>query len=223
MRLLIVEDNADLSDALRAAFARRSVACDFADCAGDAAQLIGNTAYSVIILDLGLPDEDGLQLLKRLRAEGRVEPVIILTARSSPEMRIEGLRGGADDYLVKPFLFDELHARIEAILRRQGGYVPRCIEVGDVALDTETREVSVCGTQVEMSAREVELLEILLRRHSHVTPKRVLEDQLFGAGDALGSNAVEVYVHRIRKKLESASRNVTVKTVRGVGYLLMAR
>ena len=222
MRVLIVEDSAALACELRAAFARRNMHCDIATCAGDAEQLIYTTSYSAIILDLGLPDEDGLALLRRLRRRGRVEPCVILTARSEAAMRVEGLNGGADDYVAKPFLFDELKARIDAILRRQGGYVDRLIQVAGIALDVETREVRVGKKQLDTSAREIELLEILMRRAGHVVPKRVLEDLLFGAGDTLESNAVEVYVHRLRRKLERAGGTTNIRTVRGVGYLLSA-
>ncbi|HJQ18347.1 MAG TPA: response regulator [Allosphingosinicella sp.] len=222
MRLLIVEDSVALANELRAAFARRNMHCDVAHNAGDAEQLVHTINYAAIVLDLGLPDEDGLTLLKRLRSTGRVEPCIILTARSEAAMRVTGLTWGADDYVVKPFLFDELKARIDAILRRQGGYIDRQLKVAQVTLDSETREVCVDGVLLDLSSREAELLEILMRRVDHVVPKRVLEDQLFGAGDALGSNAVEVYVHRIRRKLEERSARIQVQTVRGVGYLLSA-
>jgi two-component system response regulator TctD len=222
MRLLIVEDSVALAVELSAAFARRNMACDIAGSAGDAEQLIQTTSYAAIVLDLGLPDEDGLSLLKRLRARGRAEPCIILTARSEAAMRVEGLTGGADDYVVKPFLFDELKARIDAILRRQGGYVDRLIRAGQLSLDTEAREVRVAGTLLDLSVREVELLEILVRRAGHVVPKRLLEDQLFGAGDTLGSNAVEVYIHRLRRKLDDSGAGIAIQTVRGVGYLLRA-
>jgi DNA-binding response OmpR family regulator len=220
MRLLIVEDDADLADALMTAFDRHDIHCDHAASAGDALQMAKATGYSLIVLDLGLPDEDGLTLIKAMRSRAMVEPVIILTARSDVSTRLVGLRSGADDFIVKPFNFDELHARIEAVLRRQGGYVDRRMGIGDLSLDTETRELMIRGEQVSMSLRETELLEILLRRSEHVTPKRILEDQLFGSGDTLGSNAVEVYVHRIRRKLQSRSLNVELQTVRGIGYIL---
>lgn len=222
MRLLIIEDSVALASELGAAFARRSMHCDIAHNAGDAEQLVQTTSYAAIVLDLGLPDEDGLTLLKRLRARGHVEPCVILTARSEAAMRVTGLTSGADDYVVKPFLSDELKARIDAILRRQGGYVDRQLKVARLTLDIETREASVDGALLDLSTREAELLEILMRRAEHVVPKRLLEDQLFGAGDALGSNAVEVYVHRVRRKLEERTPSVRVQTVRGVGYLLTA-
>jgi len=172
-----------------------------------------------MVLDLGLPDEDGLTLLRRLRAQRRTVPVIVLSARGAGEMRVLGLESGADDYLVKPFLFVELHARLSAILRRQGGYVEDVLRAADLTLDTRSREVRAAGAPVPLSVREIELLELLMRRAGHVVPKRVLADQLFGAGDALGSNAVDVYVHRVRRKLEDCAA-VKVQTVRGIGYML---
>lgn len=222
MRLLIIEDSNTLANQLAAAFARRNMPCDIANCAGDAEHLIQTTSYAAILLDLGLPDEDGLTLLRRLRSNGWTEPCIILTACSDPAKRIEGLTIGADDYVVKPFLFAELKARIDAIFRRQERYVDRLLKVGHVTLDGDTREVRIADAPIELTAREVELLEMLLRRVDHVVPKRVLEDQLFGAGGALGSNAVEVYVHRIRRKIGGDMSGVRIRTVRGVGYLLSA-
>jgi two-component system response regulator TctD len=220
MRLLIVEDNRELAEAIADGFARRHVSSDIATTAEYAEHLFTTFDYAAMVLDLGLPDDDGLNLVKRLRAAGHVQPLIILTARNEPERRVEGLLAGADDYLAKPFLFDELHARLEAILRRSGGYIGRQLELGDLSFNPATRELSVAGSPIDASLRETELLEILLRRKEHLVPRRVMEDQLFGCGDSLGSNAVEVYVHRIRRKLERHSAGVQIKTVRGVGYML---
>jgi len=219
VRLLIVDDNRELAEALAAAFLKRDIRCDIAGTARDAEQLATTTDYAAMVLDLGLPDEDGLTLLRRLRAQRRTVPVIVLSARGAGEMRVLGLESGADDYLVKPFLFVELHARLSAILRRQGGYVEDVLRAADLTLDTRSREVRAAGAPVPLSVREIELLELLMRRAGHVVPKRVLADQLFGAGDALGSNAVDVYVHRVRRKLEDCAA-VKVQTVRGIGYML---
>ena len=221
MRLLIVEDNRELAQAIADGLARRHIASDIATTAESAEHLFRTVNYAAMVLDLGLPDEDGINLVRRLRSAGHLQPLIILTARNEPERRVEGLLAGADDYLAKPFLFDELHARLEAILRRSSTYVGRHLELADLSLNTATRELSVGGAMVEASLRETELLEILLRRKEHLVPRRVMEDQLFGSGDALGSNAVEVYVHRVRRKLERHSAGVRIKTVRGVGYMLM--
>jgi two-component system response regulator TctD len=221
MRLLIVDDNRDLAQALADGLSRRHIASDIATTAESAEHLFTTVDYSALILDLGLPDDDGLNLLKRLRAAGHSQPLIVLTARDDSEIRVDALLAGADDYIAKPFLFDELHARLAAVLRRSGGYVGRQLELGDLALDTATRELSVGGTMIEASMRETELLEILLRRKERLVPRRVMEDQLFGAGDTLGSNAVEVYVHRVRRKLEKRSASVRIRTVRGIGYMLV--
>ncbi|OJU19220.1 MAG: DNA-binding response regulator [Sphingomonas sp. 66-10] len=220
MRLLVVEDNIELAQAIGEAFAARHLHCDLAHNAGDADILIRTTRYALVILDLGLPDEDGLDLLKRLRAAQRSEPIIILTARGEVENRLGGLRAGADDYMSKPFHFDELHARVLAILRRDSGYKDRLLRAGTLELDTEARQFRAEGAALEFSVREGELLELLMRQPNRVVPKRVLEDQLFGAGDSLGSNAVEVYIHRIRRHLKEAGLALTVQTVRGVGYML---
>ena len=220
MRLLVVEDNIELAQAIGEAFAARHLHCDLAHNAGDAEILIRTTRYALVILDLGLPDEDGLDLLRRLRAAQRSEPVIILTARGEVENRIRGLSAGADDSMSKPFHFDELHARVLAILRRDSGYKDRLLRAGALELDTEARQFHAEGAALEFSVREGELLELLMRQPNRVVPKRVLEDQLFGAGDSLGSNAVEVYIHRIRRHLKDAGLALTVQTVRGVGYML---
>ncbi|MBN8839147.1 MAG: response regulator transcription factor [Sphingomonadales bacterium] len=220
MRLLVVEDNIELAQAIGEAFAARHLHCDLAHNAGDAEIMIRTTRYALVILDLGLPDEDGLDLLRRLRAAQRSEPVIILTARGEVENRIRGLSAGADDYMSKPFHFDELHARVLAILRRDSGYKDRLLRAGALELDTEARQFHAEGAALEFSVREGELLELLMRQPNRVVPKRVLEDQLFGAGDSLGSNAVEVYIHRIRRHLKDAGLALTVQTVRGVGYML---
>ena len=219
MRLLIVDDNRELAEALAAAFLKRDFRCDIAGTARDAERLITGTDYAAVVLDLGLPDEDGLTLLRRLRARHHQVPVIVLSARGAGEMRVLGLESGADDYLVKPFLFVELHARLSAILRRQGGYVEDVLRAADLTLNTRSREVRAGDAPVPMSGREVELLELLMRRAGHVVPKRLLVDQLFGADDAPGSNAIDVYVHRVRRKLEDCAA-VKVRTVRGIGYML---
>ena len=222
MRLLVVEDQRELAQAIAEAFAKHNVHCDLAYSSVDAELMIRSTRYALIVLDLGLPDGDGLDLLRRLRAMQSREPTIILTARSTVESRIEGLTAGADDYLMKPFHFEELLARVHAVLRRDGGYADRLIEAGRLRLDIETRQFTIDGKPFAVSLRAGELLELLMRRLDRVVPKRVLEDQLFGSGDTLGSNAVEVYVHRIRRHLDAAGLSLSVQTVRGVGYMLMS-
>jgi two-component system response regulator TctD len=176
--------------------------------------------YAAIVLDLGLPDEDGLSLLRSIRGRGDSTPVLVLTARDGVSDRVNGLRAGADDYLVKPFAMEELVARLQALLRRPGNLLGRQLSFGNVSLETEGRQVFVDGTLRVFAARETAILEILLRRGGNVVPKRLFEDQLFGLSGDVGSNAVEVYVHRLRKMLSDCGATVKIHTVRGVGYLL---
>ncbi|GAA0308564.1 response regulator transcription factor [Sphingomonas oligophenolica] len=220
MRLLIVEDDRELAAALASAFARRSVSSDRAETAGDAELMLASAHYAAIVLDLGLPDGDGLVLLQHLRAHGNPVPIIILTARSDLGDRVSGLDAGADDYLIKPFEFDELFARLTAVLRRKGGFQGNLLTFGNLQFDIATRELLVDGVVLALSVRETELVELLLRRDGRVVPKRLAEDQLFGMNDNLGSNAVEVYVHRLRQKLERAGAATRIDTIRGVGYLM---
>lgn len=222
MRLLIVEDDADIAQGLAEGFARRGFASDRARTAADAGLMLDAAHYAAVILDLGLPDADGLEFLRGLRARRVTVPVLVLTARGDVRQRIAGLNAGADDYLVKPFDMDELQARLEAVLRRRDGYSGHQLTLGGLTLDLSTREVTVNGAGVALSAREIELLELLLRRAGRVVLKRIAEDQLFGLEDALGSNAIEVYVHRLRRRLEKIDAGVRIETVRGVGYMLRA-
>jgi DNA-binding response OmpR family regulator len=223
MRILLIEDDRALADALTAALCPRGLSVDLARSADEADAYLQQADYAAILLDLGLPDEDGLALLHRMRGRGDTRPVLILTARGTIDARIRGLNEGADDYLVKPFDVDELHARLLAVLRRQGGYLGRSLTCGRLTLDLEIRVAHVEGATIALSVRETELLELLLRRAGNVVPKRIAEDHLFGLGGDLGSNAVEVYVHRLRKKLDEAASGTLIETVRGVGYIIVTK
>jgi DNA-binding response OmpR family regulator len=220
MRLLLVEDNARLLTLTKAALARAGFAADGFATAADAEAALHSIAYSVMILDLGLPDEDGLTLLRRLRTSGDALPVLILTARGGIEERVRGLDAGADDYLVKPFANEELLARIRVLLRRPGSLLSDTLELGTLRLDTASRQVTIHDQAQFLSPREVAVLEILLRRSGRVVAKKLVEDHLFGLSDEVGSNAVEVYVHRLRKQLSEMSADVEIHTIRGVGYLI---
>ena len=222
MRILLVEDDSSLAEALTAAMVQRGLAVDHAASSDEAEAYLGAVTHAAVLLDLGLPDDDGLALLRRMRARGNTCPVLVLTARGGVDVRIRGLHDGADDILVKPFDPDELHARILAVLRRQGGYLGTSLTSGRLRFDVETRVAWVGEQRLTLSMRETELLDLLLRRAGKVVPKRLVEDHLFGVGGDLGSNAVEVYVHRLRKRLEDAGSGVAIETVRGVGYLLRA-
>jgi DNA-binding response OmpR family regulator len=220
MRLLLIEDNERLLALIRSALARAGYAADGFTTAMDAEAALRSVEYSLMILDLGLPDEDGLALLKRLRLMGNSLPILILTARGGIEERVRGLDAGADDYMVKPFANEELIARVRVLLRRPGGLVGDVLELGALRLDVASHQVSVRERTCFLSPREVAVLEILLRRSGRVVNKKLVEDHLFGLSGDVGSNAVEVHVHRLRKMLSDAGATVRIHTVRGVGYLM---
>lgn len=222
MRLLLVEDDRALADLLGQALARRGMACDHAASVADASQMLAAARYAALLLDLGLPDGGGLELVRDLRGRRDPIPVLVLTARSGLGDRVAGLEAGADDYLVKPFAMEELVARLRAVLRRQGGFQGSELVAANLALDVDARACSVDGRPVALSARETELLALLMRRGGQVVTKRLAEDQLFGLSGSGGSNAVEVYVHRLRRRIEEAGAAVRIETVRGIGYVLRA-
>ncbi len=220
MRLLLVEDNADLSATLPVQLGADGFSVDCVETVADARLSLAAAHYAAVILDLGLPDEDGLTLLGEIRRRSDPIPVLILTARSGVADRVNGLRGGADDYLVKPFAYDELVARLEALLRRPNQFIGRTLQFANIALDTQSRQVFVNGTPEVLSSREITVLELLMFRKGQVVPKKLVEDQLYGLSGEVSSNAVEVYVHRLRKQLSDHGAKVRIHTVRGVGYLL---
>lgn len=220
MRVLLVEDSDELVALLRKGLAQGGFSADAVGTAADAGHALGAMRYAAVVLDRGLPDADGLTVVRDMRRRGDATPVLVLTARDGVSDRVSGLRDGADDYLAKPFAMEELVARLQALLRRSDTMPGRQLTFGNVALDTEGRQVSVGGVVRPFPARETAVLEILLRRGGNVAPKRLFEDHLFGLSGEVGSNAVEVYVHRLRRMLADAGATVKVHTVRGVGYLL---
>lgn len=221
MRLLVVEDNAKLSELLAQGLSAAGFESDRVSRLAAAQEALAATTYSAMILDLGLPDGDGRSLVTGLRARGDAIPVLMLTARDGLEDKVSGLAAGADDYLVKPFAFEELVARLRALLRRPGAFLGDSLTAGNVTFDTVARQVFVAGTPASFSAREMALLEILIRRPGRVIPKRMVEDHLFGLTEEIRSNAVEVNVHRLRRQLAETGADIEVHTVRGVGYILM--
>jgi DNA-binding response OmpR family regulator len=220
MRLLLIEDNERLLGLTKSALARAGFDADGVTTAADADAALREIAYSAVVLDLGLPDQDGLVLLRRLRAAGNNTPILILTARGGVEDRVRGLDAGADDYLVKPFAQEELLARIRVLLRRPGGLLGQALDFSNLCLDTVSREVTIGGVPQFLSPREMAVLELLLRRAGRVVPKKVVEDHLFGLGGEVGSNAVEVYVYRLRKQLAEGGADAEIHTIRGIGYLI---
>ena len=222
MRLLLVEDNEELSKLLVKSLGASGFDADAVTTAADALNVLGSTHYAAVILDLGLPDADGSTVLRTLRSRQNAVPVLILTARDGVNDRVAGLRAGADDYLVKPFAVEELVARLEALLRRPGQLLGRSLELGNLALDTVGPQLFIDGKPHMLSARELAVLEILLRCAGRVVSKRLVEDQIFGLSGDVGSNAVEVYVHRLRKSLQDLGATAAIHTIRGVGYLITA-
>jgi DNA-binding response OmpR family regulator len=220
MRILLIEDNDRLSGLLTTGLGQAGFEVDVVTSAADAEAALATNQYPVLVLDLGLPDADGLDFLRDLRRRGDATPVLILTARGGIQDRVKGLQTGADDYLGKPFALEELVARLQALLRRPGQLLGQALVVGNVMLDTEARQVEIGGAAVTLSVREIAVLEILMRRAGKVVSKKLVEDQLFGLSSEIGSNAVEVYVHRVRKQLAEAGAVARIDTVRGVGYMI---
>jgi DNA-binding response OmpR family regulator len=221
MRLLVIEDEARIAEIVRAALLRDGFAVDVLGLCADAREALATTPYDAAILDLGLPDGDGLKLLKELRGKGNVVPVLVLTARDAVEHRVAGLDAGADDYLIKPFAMAELVARTKALLRRPGGALGTTLTLGNIDFDTIGRDLSIGDKTVLMPRREMAILEHLMRRMGRVVPKSVLEDKLYGLDDELESNAIPVHIHHLRRKLADSGATVEIHTVRGIGYLLV--
>jgi DNA-binding response OmpR family regulator len=220
MRLLFVEDNPDLATYTGQSLRDQGFTVDIVDRGEHALAAVGHTRYDALILDLGLPDMSGMQVLKKIREHNADLPVLILTARDGVEDRVAGLNGGADDYLLKPFELIELVARIKALLRRPGGALGLTLHAGNLYFDTVGREVHIGTDAVALSRRELDLLEQLLRRKGRVVPKNVLEETIYGFGEEIASNTIEVALHRLRKNLAKTDAGIQIHTLRGIGYLL---
>jgi DNA-binding response OmpR family regulator len=220
MRLAVVEDNLELAQLLSRGLQEKGYETDVLTTAAEARDAVTSTRYAALVLDLGLPDGDGLSILREIRQRKDPVPILVLTARGGVHDRVNGLRSGADDYLVKPFAFEELLARLEALLRRPGQLLGRSLQVANVVFDTESRQAFIDDKPQVLSARETAVLELLLRRKDRVISKKLVEDHIFGNAGEVASNAVEVYVHRLRKQLAERGAKVQIHTIRGVGYLL---
>ncbi len=220
MRLLVVEDNEELAQLLLTGLESAGFGVDLVAGASEARSVLRGTRYAAVVLDLGLPDGDGLSVLREIRERKDPTPVLVLTARAGVRDRVNGLRSGADDYLVKPFAFEELVARLEAVMRRPGQLLGRSLRVGNLVFDTEARQAFIDDEPQPLSAREAAVLEALMRRSGRVVPKKLVEDQIFGLAGDVASNAIEVYVHRLRKQLDDRGAKVRINTIRGVGYLI---
>jgi two-component system response regulator QseB len=216
MRLLLAEDDSMIGKSVQVGLKREGYAVDWVR-DGVAAELaLEEDVYELLLLDIGLPRKNGLELLTRLRSKGNPIPVLILTARDEVADRVRGLDAGADDYLVKPFDLDELIARVRALLRRRTGRADSCIEHGDLRVDLVSHEVLLKGVPISLSTREFALLSALLERPGVPLSRKQLEDRIYGWGEEVESNTVEVYIHGLRRKLGAE----WVLNLRGVGYFV---
>ena len=216
MKILLVEDDRLLGDGIRAGLLQAGFAVDWAQDGRTAELALSGEAYDAVVLDLGLPRLSGMEVLARARAARNAVPVLILTARDTVPDRIAGLDAGADDYLVKPFDLGELQARLRALIRRSGQQAEPVLAHGALRLDPAARSASWQGQPVELSAREFAVLHTLLLNAGRVLSKAQLEESLYGWGEEIESNAVEVFVHHLRRKLSPD----LIRTVRGVGYMI---
>ena len=218
MRVLIVEDDPLLGDGLSRSLTQAGYAVDLVADGGMADAVLATQAFDLVILDLGLPKLDGFEVLKRLRRRASATPVLVLTARDTLDDRVKGLDRGADDYLTKPFELPELEARVRALIRRGQSGGDSVLAHGALTLDTAGRRAVLDGAPLELSARELGVLEVLMLRSGRVVSKDQFAEQLYNFDTEVGANAIEVYVHRLRKKLEPAG--IRIRTIRGLGYLL---
>ena len=218
MRILVVEDDATLGRALQEFLSNQGYAVDWKALGHEANQALAMHHYDLLLLDLNLPDVDGLELLRQLRSHQQAIPVLLLTARDGLSDRVAGLDAGADDYLTKPFELEELAARVRALGRRQAGLARSMIEFGPLTLDTANRECLVGNQHLNLSVREFSVLEMLMNRAGKLVTKQQVVSGLSALDADFSENAVEVYIYRLRKRLEGTG--VQIQTVRGFGYLL---
>jgi two-component system OmpR family response regulator len=218
MRVLVIEDDTTLGHALQEFLIGQGYAVDWLQDGGQVAGAVAGQAYDLLLLDLNLPGLSGLDVLRQLRGNGQQVPVLILTARDGVEDRVAGLDAGADDYVTKPFELPELAARVRAFARRRAGQAQPFIEAGPLLFDTVGREVRVNGERLSLSVRELSVLEMLMGRAGRVVTKRQIVNSLSAWDADFSENAVEVYVYRLRKRLERTG--ASIQTVRGFGYLL---
>jgi len=219
MRLLLVEDDPMIGESVNRGLRQEGHTVDWVRDGAAAELAIANGVYELILLDLGLPRKSGLDLLALLRRQGLAVPVLVITARDSVADRVRGLDAGADDYLVKPFDLDELSARIRALMRRHSGRASPLIEHGELVVDPATHAVTLKGVPVNLSGREFSLLQALLERPGVPLSRAQLEERIYGWGEEVESNTVEVYIHSLRRKLGTD----LIRNVHGVGYLVAAQ
>ena len=218
MRILLVEDNAELGDWLRRALRAEQYTVDWLADGADADYVLRSETYDLVLLDLGLPRLTGAELLRRLRARGADTPVLVLTANNTVRSRVSELDHGADDYMSKPFELEELEARIRVLLRRSARQVNPRVICGDLVYDSNAREFSLAGAALALTPRERAVLEVLIMKTGTTVTKPALAQSLFSIDESVSPDVIEIYVHRLRKKLEAST--ATIVTLRGLGYLL---
>lgn len=216
MRILLVEDDKLLGDGIQVGLTQAGFAVDWVQDGAAGETALKTESYAAVVLDLGLPKLSGMELLRRLRAAGNTVSVLILTARDAVEDRVKGLDGGADDYVIKPFDLNELAARLRALTRRRHGEAAPLLQVGELQLDPSGHRLQFRGQPVEVSAREFALLQELMLNAGRVLSRQQLEQRLYAWGEEVESNAIEVHVHHLRRKLAPE----LIRTIRGVGYLM---
>jgi two-component system response regulator TctD len=219
MRILLVEDHRELARWVAKALRDRGLAVDVVHDGGDADHVLSTQDYALVVLDLTLPGMDGLEVLKRLRARRQQVPVLVLTARGEVAERVRGLELGADDYLTKPFALAELEARVKTLLRRGNVELPR-VSCGNLTFDASARTFEVDGRPLELTPREAAVLEVLVTRAGKAVQREHLFAQVFELEEDVNPEALQIYVHRLRKKLEAGGAGVSIRTLRGLGYLL---
>jgi two-component system response regulator TctD len=218
VRILLVEDNAELGDSLRRALRAEQYTVDWLTDGADADYVLRSETYDLVVLDLGLPGLGGAELLRRLRARGADTPVLVLTANNTVRSRVSELDHGADDYMSKPFELEELEARIRVLLRRSARQVNPRVVCGDLVYDSNARELTLAGAALALTPRERAVLEVLIMKTGSTVTKPALAQSLFSIDESVSPDVIEIYVHRLRKKLEPSS--ATIVTLRGLGYLL---
>ncbi len=216
MRILLVEDDRLIGDGLKVGLEKLGFAVDWFTDGTEGEEALYQAPYEAVVVDLGLPGLDGMEVLRRWRQCGRNEPVLILTARGDVDQRIAGLNGGADDYLGKPFALKEVQARLNALIRRRNGRPAPQLVYKNIALDPQTRRVTSDGKEIILSPREISLLELLLLNKNKVLSKQTIEDKIYSWDEEVQSNAVEVHIHHLRKKF---GRDL-VRTVNKIGYIM---
>lgn len=218
MRILLIEDDRLIGDGIKAGLGKLGFSVDWFSKGSEGLHALAAAPYDAVVLDLSLPEIDGLDILRQWRQQGQDEPVLILTARDALEQRINGLQMGADDYLCKPFALSEVAARLQALIRRRHGQLQPTLKHGGVIMEPGSHTVTLNGEPLVLKAREIALLELFLLNAGRVLTRSQLEEKLYGWDDEVSSNAVEVHIHYLRKKLGSEF----IRTIHGVGYTLGA-